>query len=77
VELPTDTVAVVASESLLGGRFMKLQPGGAQELIEAGGEIEYTQAMPGLEQLIGQFMFSTGSDKSGGQSSASPPPPAP
>ncbi len=63
VALPNDTVAIVASESLLGGRFMKLEPGGSPDLIQPGGEIEYTQAMPGLEQLIGQFIFSTGGDK--------------
>ena len=28
VELPIDTIATVASESLLGGRFMSLDPGG-------------------------------------------------
>lgn len=59
VQIPNDTVAVVASESLLGGRYMKLEPGGSEEMIPPGGELEYTQAMPGLEQLLGQFLFSS------------------
>ena len=57
IELPTDTVAVVASESLLGGRFMALEPGGADELIPPGGTIQYTQSTPGFEQLLGQVIY--------------------
>jgi phospholipid/cholesterol/gamma-HCH transport system substrate-binding protein len=58
IRLPGDTVAVIASESLLGGRYMALEPGGAEELIEPGGRIEYTQSTPGIEQLLGQVIFS-------------------
>lgn len=62
VRLPTDTIATVASESLLGGRYMALDPGGAAETIEPGGVIQFTQSTPGLEQLIGQVIFSLGED---------------
>jgi len=70
VQLPTDTIAIVASESLLGGRFMSLSPGGAEEYIEPGGTILYTQSTPGLEQLLGQVIFSLGNDGSGGGGSS-------
>ncbi|MEQ9815728.1 MAG: outer membrane lipid asymmetry maintenance protein MlaD [Azospirillaceae bacterium] len=66
VRLPTDTMAIVASESLLGGRFMSLSPGGADDYVEPGGTILYTQSTPGLEQLLGQVIFSLGNDDSGG-----------
>ena len=58
IQLPTDTVAVVTSESLLGGKFLALDPGGAEDMIPAGGVIQYTQSVPGLEQLLGQVIFS-------------------
>jgi phospholipid/cholesterol/gamma-HCH transport system substrate-binding protein len=58
VKLPTDTSAEIASESLLGGRFLALTPGGAEKMLEAGGEIRYTQSAVSLEQLIGKFIFS-------------------
>lgn len=57
IELPTDTVATIASESLLGGKFMALEPGGSPDIIEAGGRIEYTQSTPGFEQLLGQVVY--------------------
>lgn len=58
IRLPEDTVAVIASESLLGGRYMALEPGGAEETIQPGGRIQYTQSTPGIEQLLGQVIFS-------------------
>ncbi len=58
VKLPKDTAAIVASESLLGGKFLSLEPGGEGEVIAAGGRIEYTQSTPGIEQLLGQVIFS-------------------
>ncbi len=64
LELPLDTVAVVASESLLGGRYMALEPGAEIDMIEPGGTIEFTQSTPGLEQLLGQVIFSL---QNGGQ----------
>lgn len=57
IRLPTDTVAVVASESLLGGKYMALEPGAAEETIPPGGTIEFTQSTPGLEQLLGQVIY--------------------
>lgn len=58
VQLPTDTAALISSESLLGGRYMLLEPGAADDYLEPGGVIQYTQAPQNLEQLLGQFIFS-------------------
>lgn len=58
IELPTDTAAVIASESLLGGKYMSLSPGGAAEMIPPGGAIQFTQSTPGIEQLLGQVIYS-------------------
>lgn len=61
VKLPTDTAAEVSSEGILGGKFMALVPGGADELLPPNGEILYTQSSVNLESLIGKVMF--GKDK--------------
>lgn len=58
IELPTDTAAIIASESLLGGNYMSLSPGGAAEMIPPGGAIQFTQSTPGIEQLLGQVIYS-------------------
>jgi len=62
VKLPEDSSAEVVSDGLLGSKYMSLVPGGADEMIEAGGEIRFTQSSVSLEQLIGKFMFSSGDD---------------
>ncbi|MFP4097333.1 MAG: outer membrane lipid asymmetry maintenance protein MlaD [Alphaproteobacteria bacterium] len=56
--LPLDTVALITSESLLGGQYMALEPGAEVDMIEPGGAVQYTQAPQNLEQLLGQFIFS-------------------
>ncbi|MBM3531936.1 MAG: outer membrane lipid asymmetry maintenance protein MlaD [Alphaproteobacteria bacterium] len=58
VKLPTDTVAEVASEGLLGGRYLALIPGGDTETIKPGGEIKFTQSSVDIVQMLGKFMFS-------------------
>lgn len=63
VKLPSDTAALISSESLLGGRYLALEPGADEEVIENGGHIYYTQAPQNLEQLLGQFIFSMQGDK--------------
>ncbi len=62
LKLPTDTAALISSESLLGGRYMALEPGADEEIIAPGGRIQYTQAPQNLEQLLGQFIFSMQED---------------
>ena len=63
IHIPEDTAALISSESLLGGKFMLLEPGASEDLLNEGGRIEYTQAPQNLEQLLGQFIFSMQGDK--------------
>lgn len=67
VKVPDDTAALISSTSLLGGRYLALEPGASEEMLGAGGKIEFTQAPQNLEQLLGQFIFSMkdGKDKQG------------
>ncbi len=58
LKLPLDTAALISSESLLGGRYLALEPGADEEFIQSGGRVLYTQAPQNLEQLLGQFIFS-------------------
>lgn len=70
VDIPKDTAAVVASEGLLGGKFLSLEPGSDEDMLKAGDVISFTQSTPGLEQLLGQVIFSLTKDKDnkGGES---------
>ncbi|MBK1670435.1 outer membrane lipid asymmetry maintenance protein MlaD [Rhodovibrio sodomensis] len=66
IRLPRDTSARIVPEGLLGGNYVNLEPGGAQETIPAGGRIQYTQGAVNLIDLIGRFMFSSGDSGAGG-----------
>lgn len=57
VRLPADSTAAVASEGLLGGKFIDVQPGGDDIMLADGGRIEFTQSSLLLEELIGRFAF--------------------
>ena len=52
LRLPEDTMAVIASEGLLGGAYVELRPGGAPFDIEPGGRIEQTQSAVSLLTLL-------------------------
>lgn len=58
LRLPTDSSAEIASEGLLGGRFVSIVPGGADRIIADGGQITITQSAVSLENLLGRFIFS-------------------
>ena len=66
IRLPEDTAAVITSESLLGGKFLALEPGGSDEIIPEGGTVTMTQSVPGLEQLLGQVIYSLQQQAGGG-----------
>lgn len=63
VKVPDDTAALISSESLMGGRYMALEPGGSDKMLGPDGRIPFTQAPQNLEQLLGQFIFSMQGDK--------------
>ena len=78
VKLPTDTMALIATESLLGGKYLSLEPGVDDTLIsnDGKGRITRTQAPMRLDDLIGQLIYS-GKRGDGGASSSNGTTPAP
>jgi len=64
VKLPADTVAAVDSEGILGGKYVRLEPGRAAEKIPPGGAIRKTRDWRSLEDQVGEIIFlATGGDK--------------
>ena len=70
LELPKDTAATITSESLLGGKYISLSPGGDDTDLKPGQTISITQSSVSLEELLGKFIFSvtTLNNAKGGQS---------
>lgn len=63
IKIPKDSSAEITSESLLGGKFLALVPGGDETMLKPGGTITITQGSISLEQLLGKFIFSVTSMK--------------
>ena len=61
VQLPSDTAILISSEGLLGGNFVELVPGGAEDVLAPGDQIEDTQGAVSLISLLLKFV--TGSEK--------------
>ena len=81
VLLPTDTIALVSTESLLGGKYMSLEPGVDETMIKTDGtgRVTRTQAPLRLDDLIGQLIYSNkrgDSSPSNAGSAAKAPQPA-
>jgi phospholipid/cholesterol/gamma-HCH transport system substrate-binding protein len=60
-EIPSDTSASVLTSGVLGDRYVGLEPGGAPDMLQDGDELFITQSAVILEQVIGKYMFNTGS----------------
>ncbi len=68
VAIPADSSAAITSESLLGGSFVALLPGGSQTPLKEGDTILETQGSVDMMSLVGSVINRTNSD-------ASPAPP--
>jgi phospholipid/cholesterol/gamma-HCH transport system substrate-binding protein len=75
IKLPTDTVATIATEGLLGGKFVKLQPGRAVERIAEGGAISRTKDYKSIEEMVGELIFLATADGPQGAAPAVEPAP--
>lgn len=57
VTVPVDTVASIDSAGLLGGKYVRLEPGDAEERVSAGGELTETREYRSLEDQVGDIIF--------------------
>lgn len=62
--LPSDTTASVLTAGLLGEQYIGLKPGGAEDQLRDGDDIELTQSALVLEELISKFLFSKAAEGS-------------
>lgn len=60
IELPIDSSAGIRTAGLLGDQFIALEPGGEEELLASGDEIQFTESALSIERLIGKFVHDSG-----------------
>lgn len=56
--LPADSSASILTAGLLGEKYIGIEPGADEIILEEGDTIEFTQPALVLEQLIGKFLTS-------------------
>lgn len=56
IELPSDSLAIVTSEGMMGDRFIRIDPGGALDMLKDGDRIEFTQDSILFEELLAKVI---------------------
>lgn len=59
--IPSDSSAEIISESFMGGKYLALVPGGAEDFLQSGEAVIHTQSSLSFEALVGKYLF--GNDK--------------
>ncbi len=73
LKLPKDSSAAITSDGLLGGKYISLEPGGADAMLDNGATVTLTQSSVSIEQLMGKFIFgSVGGAKPAGDAATTP-----
>ena len=57
LKLPEDTVAAITSDGLLGGKYLRLEPGHSQTMLAAGAALKTTRDALSLEDMLGRAIF--------------------
>ena len=70
VEIPHDSAAIVASDGLLGAKFIKIDPGGELEMLKPGDSFDYVQDSVDLEHLLQRVVQDAEAKRNAAQSSA-------
>ncbi len=63
IKLPNDSSIKVASEGLLGSKYLAIEPGSEEEILKEGDELIFTQSSVSLEELLGKFIFNSSNKK--------------
>ncbi len=57
IHLPDDTVGSIASDGLLGSKYIRLEPGKSKTTIATGGALARTKDYKSIEEMVGDLIF--------------------
>jgi phospholipid/cholesterol/gamma-HCH transport system substrate-binding protein len=57
VHLSDDSIASIRTAGIIGDRFIKLTPGGSEDYLAPGAEIQETESAISLEELVSKYIF--------------------
>ena len=56
-KIQEDAIASIRTQGIIGDKYVKIKTGGAEEFIEAGGELFETESAIELEELVSKYIF--------------------
>ncbi len=56
IQIPDDSSASIVSSSIMGKKYIEIEPGGSMDFIPQGGEFAYTQDAMVLEELLDRII---------------------
>ena len=62
LRLPLDTSASILTAGVLGDQYVEMEPGGEEQHLQSGDEIQFTQSALILERLVGKLVQNLGVD---------------
>ncbi|MDT8388451.1 MAG: outer membrane lipid asymmetry maintenance protein MlaD [Thiogranum sp.] len=57
IVIQDDSIASIRTAGLIGDKYVKMQPGGAERILQEGDEIVETESAVDLEELISKYIF--------------------
>jgi phospholipid/cholesterol/gamma-HCH transport system substrate-binding protein len=57
VHLSDDSIASIRTAGIIGDRYIKLTPGGSEDYLGPGDEIQETESAISLEELVSKYIF--------------------
>ena len=58
IYIPSDSRAIVSTSGLLGGKYIRINPGSADDNLKENGKFKFTQSSINIEDLISKLMYS-------------------
>jgi len=58
IPIQEDAIAAIRTQGIIGEKYIKIIPGGFDELLEDGSELYETESSISLEELVSRYIFS-------------------
>jgi phospholipid/cholesterol/gamma-HCH transport system substrate-binding protein len=63
VQIPVDSNIKISTSGMIGGKYLKLEIGGDDEILGDGGYFQFTESTMDLEEMLMKFMLNKASEK--------------
>jgi phospholipid/cholesterol/gamma-HCH transport system substrate-binding protein len=62
IQIPVDSNLKIATSGIVGGKYLKLEMGGEDDIFQNGGYFQFTESTMNLEEMVTKFILNKASD---------------